>query len=636
MFHASYAKPIDDSLKNLAHEIEAQSSNLSVLAARQFRYNLGQTLVEVTIKEPRQFNVLEEFIIRAGIELKPPPTVDELASVLGLDPVFVQSTAANLQTLQTLEAKSPITVTAEGRLFYEKGTVPQPPYPVKIYAIADPLGEKLTFQSEPLSDVIGNQPDLTSVVNIDRKIIDISSFPLAEIQQNIQASDLGLHLPTEGKIITSFKLLGSTKIIWKNISLFVLFDAGQEKLSIQIRNGKRILDSESNWIESLHAQCKISLEILCELSNRTINFERQITLTKKNIEIEARVQNIRQQAFETAISKNPKQKNSTVIGTVVELADEQIYQTFSEILNSAKHQIFIYSPWVNQTFVDEKFLTLLQNLANRRVWIFIGYGISQKQEDEERQIASDVEEKLRDIKTPENLPAVQLYWLGNSHIKEVIVDREIYLCGFYNWLSERGEYLPQGESVYKITIPHQVQQAYELLANRFQNHADKLWQNAIQTNDFTLAIEPLCVWGALGMEEIALDAIQQNNWLEILPVWLNIVSQVLKSKQIKADAEKFQITLKKALSLLNKTSPEDHFIESLRQGWRHVMSAIAIHNPQTAIKLLNHDIWQEFLRLAITQPPSDTPEKFIAEYTASQNTPKLLKDAKQKPLKAKK
>jgi methyltransferase-like protein len=69
MFLTSSAKPIDDNLKNMADEIEAQSPGLSVLAARQFRYSLRQTHVEVTIKEPRQFNVLEEFIIRAGVEL---------------------------------------------------------------------------------------------------------------------------------------------------------------------------------------------------------------------------------------------------------------------------------------------------------------------------------------------------------------------------------------------------------------------------------------------------------------------------------------------------------------------------------------------------------------------------------------
>jgi hypothetical protein len=286
MFLQSAAKPIDDSLKKLVDEIEAQSPGLSVLAARKFRYSLYQTPVEVTIKEPRNLNVLEEFIIRAGLELNPPPTEDELASVLGLDPVFVRSTAKTLKTLQTLSATSPITVTPQGRLFYEKGSVPQPPYSLQVYAVTDPLNQKIIFQSEPSSTVVLKQPDLADFVKIDRKIADISSLSIEEVQQIIQASGLALHLPKEGKILTSSKVVAPTETIWKTISLFVLFDVLEDRLSLQVRSGKQILESISNWLEALQAEGKVSLQALCELSDETINFERETTLNKKNAEIE--------------------------------------------------------------------------------------------------------------------------------------------------------------------------------------------------------------------------------------------------------------------------------------------------------------------------------------------------------------
>ena len=616
MFLTSSAKPIDDNLKNLADEIEAQSPGLSVLAARQFRYSLRQTHVEVTIKEPRQFNVLEEFIIRAGIELDSPPTADELASVLGLDPVFVRSTIATLQKLQTLEVTSPITVTPEGRLFYEKGTVPQPPYSEKIYAVVDTLGGKVTFQSEPLNDTLVNLRDLAEFVSIDNTITDISSLSLEQLQQNIQASGLALHVPEDGKIVISCKVVAPTKKIWKTISLFVLFDALEDKLNIQLRKGKQILESASNWLESLQAEGKVSLQALCELSDETITFEREATLNQKNAEIEARLEKIQQKALETARLARAEQKNINPSGTAVQLRDGQIPQAFSEVLNSAQHQILIYSPWVNQAVVDEQFLLLLQTLANRGVWILIGHGIAQRQEDEEKPIPAQVEEKLRGVKTPDGLPAIQIFWLGNSHVKEVIVDCKIHLCGSHNWLSYRGDYLPGGESVYKVTISHQVQEAYEFLANRFKNHAEKLWKNAVQNRDEQLAVEPLCLWGALGMEEMALTAIQQNKWLELLPVWLNVVLQGLRSKKVSVDSVSFQT----ALSLLAQLPTEAVYIESLRQGWRKVMGAIAANNPQLALNLLSDQVWAEFVRLAIAQPTFNTPQQFIAAHTSSQNT----------------
>jgi len=613
MFLASSAKAIDESLEALVNTIEAQSPGLEVLAARQCRYSLHQTLVEATVKEPREFNVLEEFIIRAGLELDPPPTEDELASILGLDPIFIRSTTTTLQALQTLSATSPITVTPEGRSFYEKGSVPQPPYSVKIYATSDPLSGKVTFKSEPLNDEIIKLPDLANFVTIDNTIIDICSLSIEEIQQNIQASGLALHVPQDGKIVVSCKVISATKKIAKIISIFVIFDAIEDKLSVQLRNGKQILEAESTWLEVLLSEGKISLQALCELSDETINFERQVILNQKNAEIEARVEKIRQKALETTTHISKDQNDSTVVGTAIQLRDGQISQAFSEVLNSAKHQILIYSPWVNKTVIDDRFLTLLQELANRGVWILIGHGIARRQEDEDKPIPLEIGEKLRAIKTPDGLPSVQFFWLGDSHVKEVIVDREIHLCGSHNWLSYRGDYLPRGESVYKVTIPHQVQEAYEFLANRFQNHAQKLWESALENRDSKLAVEPLCVWGALGMEDIALKGIEENNWLELLPMWLNVVLQSLRAKN-----ELDLATYKKALSLLSQVSGEEAFIESLRQELCKIIGAIATNNLDTALNLLNNEVWVQFLRLNITQT-SDSPANFISKYTIPQH-----------------
>ncbi|MEH1972218.1 MAG: hypothetical protein V7L02_03135 [Nostoc sp.] len=571
---------------------------------------MRQTPIELNIKEPRQFNVLEEFIIRAAIEFQPPPTEDELASVLGLDSVFIKTTTTTLRSLQTLSPTSPLTVTAEGRSFYEKGSVPQPPYPIQIYAITDPLSDNITFQSESLNETVINLPYLADFITIDHTIADIASLPLEAIQKSIQASNLALHVPEEGKIVTSYRVLASTQKIWRKISLFVMFDSLEDKLTIQIRNGKQILESASNWLEVLHTEGKISFQALCKLSTETIHYKPEAILKQKNIEIEDRLENIRQKALEAATKAGKKVDNSIVLAKAVQLRDGQISQVFSEVLNSAKSQVLIYSPWGNQAVVNEKSLPLLQKLANRGVWILIGHGIARQLEDEDNPIPPEVEKKLRAIKTPDGLPSVQFFGLGDSHVKEVIVDQEIYLCGSHNWLSYRGDYLPLGESVYKVTIPYQVKEAYEFLANRFQNHAQNLWHNALENRDFQLAVQSLCLWGALGMEDIALKEIQQNNWLELLPVWLNIALQGLRLKNIQADS----VSFKTALLLLSKVSLEEVFLELLQQGWRKVIGAIASHNPDAALNLLSDEVWAQFLRLNIVKK-SDSPSGFILQHT---------------------
>lgn len=624
MFLASSPKPIDPQLQKLVDEIEAQSSGLSVLAARQFRYSLHQSLVEVTISEPRKFNVLEEFVLRAGIELDPPPTEDELAAVLGLDSVFVHSTAATLRKLQTLEGSrvSQITVTPQGRQFYEQGTVLQPPYCVQIYAVADPLVGQPTFHFESLDTGIVNQPDLADFVTIENQTLDISSLPLEELRQQVQASGLGLHVPEESKIVTSYSVTAPPQTVWKTISLFVLFDVLEDKVRLQVRRGKRILEDASNWLDILLAEGKVFLNSLCELSDETIAYECDAILKHRYEEVEVRINKIQQIAIENARKSKANEAKtssqvSSEIGSVILLRDCQIRKAFIDTLNSARHNILIYSPWVSEEVVDDEFIRLSENLAKRGVSILIGYGIARRQEDEDRPIPPKVEQKLREVKTPEGLPAVQVFWLGNSHTKEVVVDRKVHLCGSHNWLSYRGDKLPRGETIYQVTIDNLVQEAYEFLAGRFQSYSQQLWDEAVHKRNSQLAEVPICIWGALSLEEMALNQLQQNNFLELLPVWLKIALQGLRHHNLSPDSASFAT----ALSLLSEISETEPDLGSLRERWCQVMEAIATHNPDIALTLLTDEAWSQLTRLGIVQPPVDSPEQLISKYTAAQKQP---------------
>lgn len=630
MFLVSSAKPIDPQLRESVDNIEQQSPSLSVLAARQFRYSLLQTQVQLTISEPRKFNVLEEFVLRAGIELDPSPSEDELASVLGLDPVFVRSTTANLQALQTLELApgSPIKLTPQGREFYEKGSVPQPPKTKQIYAIADPLVGNLTFQSSG-SNVgqVDDIPDLADFVTIENRIPNASALSLEELQELVRDSGLGLHAPEEGKIVTSCRVAAPPESIWQPMSLFVIFDAITNEVRLEAKQGKKILQEASNWLNALLAEDKISLNALCELADEEIKRQCEQILDNKNAEVEERIEKIRQKAREIAEQRMQKPSGDssepksvepigTEVGTAVQLRGSEISSSLKEILNNARREILLYSPWVSAKVVNNDFIEQLRKLANKGVWILIGHGISSSEAAEERPIPPKVEAQLRAIHTCEGLPAVQVCWLGGSHAKEVIVDREVHLCGSNNYLSCRADWRLWDEAVYKVTIPDQVQKAYEFYAGRFKVHAQKLWNAAVLNRDSTLAVEPMSMWAALGMEEMALNQLQDNNWLELLPVWLKVVCNGLRSKKVSPDSACFGT----ALSKLSQISAEDPNIESLRSGWQKVVGAIANHDRNAALMLLSDEAWTQFTRLGIAQPSIDSPEKFI-KYTLAQNKP---------------
>ncbi|AFZ24313.1 hypothetical protein Cylst_2071 [Cylindrospermum stagnale PCC 7417] len=64
---------INTQLTTLAKNIE-ETYSASVLAADYFRYDIHQTKVKLTISEPREVDVFEEFVLQCAIDINNPST----------------------------------------------------------------------------------------------------------------------------------------------------------------------------------------------------------------------------------------------------------------------------------------------------------------------------------------------------------------------------------------------------------------------------------------------------------------------------------------------------------------------------------------------------------------------------------
>ena len=610
MFLQFSTKYINPELNNLVDKIEKDSPGLSVFAARHFCYQLSQTPIQIEIIKERDLNILEEFILRASLEFDPIPTEVELAQILKLDPIFIHSTTNTLKSLQTLTLTTPdsrIRITSKGKEFYTKGSLPQPPENKLIYAISNPLSGEINWRLSALTSKSLELPNLADFIIFKNTNPDITNLTIEELRKQLLDSNLGIYLPELGQIISDFSVnKDAEKLICKALSILVIFDVVEEKLILQIREGNKILEGVSNKLEEMVERGEILLNELCSLPPESIASQTESILELKDQKVEERLQKIRQQGIE--IIKQTREKGKKTLpknSEFILLRDRQIRPEFLSTLKAATQQILIYSPWVTEEVVDEEFLQLLQKLANNGVWILIGYGIAEKLEEETKPISSKVEEKLLTIRTPEDLPAAQIFWLGNSHAKEVLVDRKVYLSGSHNWLSYRGDRGFRGETAYQVTNTDIVKSAYEYLQARFQSYAENLWESAVSSRDINFAIKSVCIWGALGMAERALQELQYNNWIELFSVWLKVVIQGLRSKQILPD----EVIFEKSISWLNIVDKSEKNIEDLRSGWQGVMEAIARQNSQVALSLLNEAAWAEFIRLEISL--ADTPEKFI-------------------------
>lgn len=609
MFQISSAKPIDEKLQYFVNKMEEESRSLSVLAARQFCYSVLQTSVQLTVSETRKLTVLEEFILRAAIELNPSPTQEELATVLGLDNVFITNTVESLQILKVLELNSEmqIIVTSLGQKFYQNGRLPQEEEKTKrLYAICNSLTQIIEFKKNKLETKGLEFKDINEFINYENSNLTFSDLSLEEVQKITKDSELGLHVPEQGNFVTSFQFDSTSEQVWQKISLFVIYDASENKVILQAQyKGKRLVNV-SDWLNQLLDEGKFDLNSLCDLSDEEIKSQCEQILQYKNEEVEARIDKIRQQAIVNL--KNKQQEFSDIQnGTAVLLRGKEITQEFENSVDSASHEILIFSPWISKKVVNEQFIRKLKRLAKKGVWILIGYGIADSEENEDRKIPEDVLTKLGKVFTPEEIPAVQIHWLGNSHAKEVVIDRKVHLNLSNNMLSCRADWRLWDEAGYKVTIPEQVQEAHDFYIRRFQYQAEKLWEKALQTKDSKLAAKAIYLWGALGMEHTAFNKIVQNQQHEFYPVWLKVICQGLRSEKTSIDS----LNLRFALSLLKQVSPTYSLIESLRQGWLSVFKVIATRHHQAALNLLTPEVWEQFQRLAITQANFNTPTQFI-------------------------
>ena len=272
--------------------------------------------------------------------------------------------------------------------------------------------------------------------------------------------------------------IDAPELCWKQIAVFVLYDALEEDtedaITIQVLSEGMSIPAIGAWLEAQMQQQGLSLKALCGLSDEMLTQEEEGQPEEETPEerlVTERQEEIRQQVITQLRMQKEGQAHTQEMGTALQLRDMEIRPAFLRALQEAHEQIIIYSPWINEEVVDQDFLTRMENLVQTGVHILIGYGIGRNEKREERPMPLGLRERLRAIQTAEGTPGVIAEWLGNSHAKEIIIDRRIHFSGSHNWLSYRGDRFPRGETVYQVTIATEVEKAYTHLAHRFMEQA---------------------------------------------------------------------------------------------------------------------------------------------------------------------
>ena len=104
---------------------------------------------------------------------------------------------------------------------------------------------------------------------------------------------------------------------------------------------------------------------------------------------------------------------------------------------SARREVIATFPWIKSAALTGDLLAAIGKALSRGASVYVGYGIAASEADEDSH--PDAVERLRSLHAPQTGETAHVVWVGHSHVKELIVDGTHYFNGSFNLLSFRGD-----------------------------------------------------------------------------------------------------------------------------------------------------------------------------------------------------
>jgi hypothetical protein len=529
-----------------------------VLSAKLFWTPVLNMEVECEVLRPRKITLLEEFVLRAAIEFNNTPVSwGELSELLGVDKRFVKRTVDDLtQLARALKPSSDLLIATEvGEEFYTKGQVPQPPQIITVnLACVLPLTDLVMIPSRYKTKAKVDVEDVARLPGVG----DIEDTIIRQILQNSDAQAVieatartghPIHDPGEGNIlqeVLNANFQGEDKTYW---AILVVRDVLDNHIFVQVRNWGNstitplLISQMESWLNGMLDQGVIQLRELIQMEQSEL--DDLMRITSELVEDVTTDEESRAPAVERLVQSEILEIRANTaseilevkrkIGTAELVRDSDIRPSFLDALEQARKRVLIVSPWVTEQAVDETLVNLFSKLAEKRVITVLGWGIAKRIEEENKPPTSSLLNKLSKIVTPEGLPAVSVVWLGNQHSKDVLIDDRMHLCGSHNWLSYRGDFQPRGESVYRVTIPEQVQRAAGIVEKLFLKRVDEEWNNRLHLPDNQveemMLLPLISTWIGVGRFDVAVqravEVVASHNCLTLLSVLTSAASERL-------------------------------------------------------------------------------------------------------------
>lgn len=419
-------------IEEVALEFVKNQSKLEILETNDWWLPIPVYTIKYQLTKFQPINLIEEYVLRCinQKELKL-DSIDEMIDTLRIDEVFIkpclQEMISNGLIIKS-ETKE-YNLTEEGKTALETGKEQIAVKTEKlVFANKPSLGLQI-YDENLLLQANETLPVNEKHCNYDLPIEDSDYINLENVDNNfIQtiAEKQGKEFSAAGKGSTVLKIVSVDKIADKyfHFGEVWIYDA----INFEVE-GKIWDFQQKRWLVN---------------TNRILPKDKKKQLYN---DYKTHVNEEKQKSLKTLLNKQLANVNNKVIET---LRGPEIRTEFLKCFDEVNREIIIISPWINDHVVDAAMLKRFQNIVNRGAAVYIGWGIAKNIENQDKKPSNELMKQIYAIANKEGYPGIYIYYIGNHHDKEVLIDEKYHMLGSFNWLSYRGEYNIRHESVNKI------------------------------------------------------------------------------------------------------------------------------------------------------------------------------------------
>ncbi|MHC5761924.1 phospholipase D-like domain-containing protein [Nostoc sp.] len=421
-----------------------------VIDCKPIGYPFHVLNVDLTYLANRQLHLAEEFVMKCiNHELN---KHKEIALFLGMDENLIEKVVSELLSKGLITREDFLKLTDLGLNSLEQQTVLAPISETKTFYI-DALNGKISekFYLNRL-DSKKNNSALNKIIKKPRKghIEDIVEYyeNIEKLLQNYNSSSRIelIQVNNIEKVYTE----------WHEL-LLVLYQRNPEdkEIEYEIFSRGNIQVEYRTTIEQLYAEGKKILDPIFQeieqdkLSNDNL-VERQIltTINNENIKtvekLSAKIQSLEDPDFlidskNKSIKEERKKlkeeldqiKAQSKISEIIHTYEHRdyLFNTFKE----AKQRVMIVSPWIRRYVVDQEFLEMLEATLNRKIQVYIFYGIKGSNQKNDPSSIKKLEELSNKYKN------LRFQKVKNTHRKILVCDNKFGIVTSFNFLSFRAD-----------------------------------------------------------------------------------------------------------------------------------------------------------------------------------------------------